>query len=94
MRNPVPALAYLYRKPPEWPAGLMSPTDGQISVKSKYTFFIYLQNKMYNPCFILREIYTIGVFDVVVVSILGLAEDGFHKLSEGYSFYMVLQYLM
>ena len=36
----------------------------------------------------------IGMFDVVVVSILKLAEDGFHKFSEGYGIYVVLQYLM
>jgi hypothetical protein len=29
-----------------------------------------------------------GMFDVVVVSILKLAEDGFHKLSEGYGIYL------
>ena len=44
-----------------------------------------------------REIYSVGMFDVVVVSILKflkLADDGFHKLSEGYAVYMVLQYLV
>ena len=29
------------------------------------------------------------MFDVVVVSILKMAEDGFHKLSEGYGIYVV-----
>ena len=42
---------------------------------------------MYNPCFTM-------MFDVAVVSILKLAEDGSHKLSEGYGIYVVLQYLM
>ena len=41
-----------------------------------------------------REIYNIAMFDVVLVSILNLAEDGFHKLCEGYGIYVVLQYLM
>jgi hypothetical protein len=34
------------------------------------------------------------MFEVVVVSILKLAEDGFHKLDEGYGIYVLLQYLM
>jgi hypothetical protein len=37
------------------------------------------------------------MFDVVSVSILKflkLSEDGFHKFSEGYGIYLVLQYLM
>jgi len=34
------------------------------------------------------------MFDVVVVSILKLAEDGFHKLDDGYGIYVLLQYLM
>jgi hypothetical protein len=34
------------------------------------------------------------MFDDVVVSILKLAEDGFHKLDEGYGIYVLLQYLM
>ena len=33
------------------------------------------------------------MFEVVVVSILKLAEDGFQKLIEGYEIYVVLQYL-
>ena len=56
-----------------------------------FTFF-YLQNKCTTR--VSREIYNIGMFDVVVVSILKLAEDGFHKFSEGYGIYVVLQYLM
>ena len=43
---------------------------------------------MYYPCFTMRyvyitEIYSIGMFDIIA-SILKLAEDGFHKLIEGY----------
>ena len=41
--------------------------------------------------------YSIGMFDVVVVStlkFLKLAENGFHKLSKGCGIYVVLQYLM
>jgi len=34
------------------------------------------------------------MFDVVVVSILKLAEDGFHELDDGYGIYVLLQYLM
>ena len=55
---------------------------------------------MYNPFFAMRyitEIYSIDMCDVVVVSILKflkLGKDEFHKLSEGYGIYMVLQYLM
>ena len=41
-----------------------------------------------------REIYSFGMFGVIVVSILKLAEDGFYKLSEGCGIYVVLQYLM
>jgi hypothetical protein len=34
------------------------------------------------------------MFDVDVVSVLKLAEYGFHKLDEGYGIYVLLQYLM
>ena len=42
-----------------------------------------------------REIYSIGMSDVVVsiLKFLKLAEDGFHKLSKGYGIYVVIQYL-
>ena len=56
----------------------------------------YLLNKCTTrdpPCGISREIYNIVMFDVVV-SILKFAEDEFHKLSEGYGIYVLLQYLM
>ena len=51
-------------------------------------FFLFIYKINVQPVF-----YNIGMFDVVV-SILNLAEDGFHKLSEGYGIYVVLQYLM
>ena len=46
-----------------------------------------------SPRGIPRETYSIGMIDVFV-SNLKLTEDGFHKFSEGYGIYVVLQYLM
>ena len=58
--------------------------------------FLNLQNKMYDPCFTMR--YTTGDLQYWYVWCCSFnledGEDGFHKLSEGYGIYAVLQNLM
>ena len=70
----------------------------RFTIKSIYFFIYKIKCTTHvSPWGISREIDSFAMFCVVVVSILKflkLAEDGFHKLDDGYGIYVLLQYFM